>query len=114
MVIELLLNWECFRYLGCIVGEDLTNTASTYIGIIIGTVLGASISMLIYMRQRKTTEEQNMILKRIEALGIKQEHIINHIQTFEENHEKMLVNHNKMLNNFSALNKKIDSLLESK
>ena len=30
MVIELLLNWECFKYIGCIVGEDLTNTAATY------------------------------------------------------------------------------------
>ena len=71
MVIELLLNWECFKYLGCVVGEDLTNTAATYIGIIIGTVLGAGISMLIYMRQRKTTEEQDKILKHIEELGIK-------------------------------------------
>jgi hypothetical protein len=34
MVIELLLNWKCFEYLGCIVGEDLTNTAATYVGII--------------------------------------------------------------------------------
>ena len=47
MVIELLLNWEYFTYLGCVVGEDLTNTAVTYIGIIIGTVLGAGISMLV-------------------------------------------------------------------
>ena len=93
MVIELLLNWECFKYIGCIVGEDLTNTTATYIGIIIGAVLGAGISMLIYKRQQKTAEEQEKILKRIEALGIKQEHIINHIQTFEENHERMLENH---------------------
>jgi hypothetical protein len=61
MIIELLLNWECFKYLGCIVGEDLINTAAMYIDIIIGALLGASISMLIYMRQRKTTEEQDKI-----------------------------------------------------
>lgn len=66
MVIELLLNWECFKYLGCIVGEDLTNTAATYIDIIMGAILGAGISMLIYMRQRKTTKEQDKILKHIE------------------------------------------------
>jgi hypothetical protein len=105
MVIELLLNWECFKYLGCIVGEDLTNTAATYVGIIIGAILGAGISMLIYMRQRKTIEEQDKILKYIENWN-KIRTIIIHIQTFEENHERMLENHNKMLNNFSTLNKK--------
>ena len=105
MVIELLLNWECFKYLGCIVGEDLTNTAATYVGIIIGAILGAGISMLIYMRQRKTIEEQDKILKYIENWN-KIRTILIHIQTFEENHERMLENHNKMLNNFSTLNKK--------
>lgn len=37
----------------------------------LGTILSASISMLIYMKQGKSTEEQDKILKHIEELGIK-------------------------------------------
>ncbi|HEX2407822.1 MAG TPA: hypothetical protein VHJ38_11530 [Nitrososphaeraceae archaeon] len=42
------------------------HTPATYIDIIMGAILVAGISMLIYMRQRKTTEEQDKILKHIE------------------------------------------------
>jgi len=40
-------------------------------------------------------------------LGIKQEHILEKVQAFEKKHEDML-------NNILTLDKKIDSLLESK
>jgi arginyl-tRNA--protein-N-Asp/Glu arginylyltransferase len=74
-----------------------------------GAILVAGISMLIYMRQRKTTEEQDKILKHIENWEYNKDNYKLYT-TLEENHERMLENHNKILNNFSTLNKKIDSL----
>ncbi|MGZ5500744.1 MAG: hypothetical protein ACXWEW_06310 [Nitrososphaeraceae archaeon] len=52
----------------CTGGGDLSNIAATYIGIIIGAVIGAIISWWIYNRQQKTADEQEKILKQIEVL----------------------------------------------
>ena len=41
---ELSQIWECFNYIDCSNKVDLTNTAATIIGIIIGSVIGAIIS----------------------------------------------------------------------
>jgi Na+/glutamate symporter len=104
MSIILLSILNCFNYVDC-KEIDLTNTAATVIGIIIGSIIGAIISWWIYNRQQETSNEQDKLLKHIEELGIKQERIIEKINTYEENHDKML-------NNILTLDKKIDSLLE--
>ena len=43
--------WGCVDLKDCIAGGDLSNIASTYIGIIIGAFIGGFISWLIYNRQ---------------------------------------------------------------
>lgn len=70
----------------------MTNSSSTYLGIIIGAIIGAIISWWIFNRQKKTSDKQDYTLNRIEQL--------------EKYNEKLL---EKILD----LNKKIDSLLEN-
>lgn len=105
MVIELFLIWECFYYVGCMVGVDITNTAATYIGITMGTVIALGISWFIYNRQKRTSEQQDNLLSHIKQMEEKHELLLNRIEIFEENN-------NKLLNNIFTLEKKIDSLLE--
>ena len=107
MLTEFSQIWECFNYIDCSNKVDLTNTAATIIGIIIGSVIGAIISWWIYNRQQETADKQDKILQNIERLEIKQEHILEKVHEFEENHDKML-------KNIFTLEEKIDSLLESK
>ena len=45
--------WGCVDLKDCSSGGDLSNIASTYIGIIIGAFIGGFISWLIYNRQEK-------------------------------------------------------------
>ena len=105
MAIELLLIWECFYYIGCKSGLDLTNTAATYIGIIMGTIIALGISWFIYYRQKKTSQQQDNLLSHIKEIEEKHALLLNRIELFEEHN-------NKLLNNIFRLEKKIDSLLE--
>ena len=84
------LTWGCIPELSrnCL---DMTNSSSTYLGIIAGAMIGGIISWWIFDRQKKTSEKQDYTLNRIEQL---------------ENHNE------KLLEKIFDLNKKIDSLLE--
>ena len=59
--------WGCLPELSpnCI---DMTNSSSTYLGIIIGAIIGAIISWWIFNRQKKTSDKQDYTLNRIEQL----------------------------------------------
>ncbi len=83
------LTWGCVPelYPNCM---DMTNSSSTYLGIISGAIIGVLISWWIFNRQKKTSDKQDYTLSRIEQL--------------ENINEKLL---EKILD----LNKKIDSLL---
>ena len=70
---------------------DITNASSTYLGIIIGAIIGAIISWWIFNRQKKTSDKQDYTLNRIEQL--------------EKYNERLL---EKILD----VNRKIDALLE--
>lgn len=114
MVLEIFLMWGCVDLKDCFNAGDLSNIASTYIGIIIGAVIGGFISWLIYNRQEKTAviqkEIQDHILHLEEKHEIsleKHEAILQKIQTVEQNHEEML-------KNIFTLDKKINSFLENK
>ena len=114
MVLEIFIMWGCVDLKDCFSAGDLSNIASTYIGIIIGALIGGFISWLIYNRQEKTSviqkEIQGHILNLEEKHEIsleKHENILEKIQIVEQNHDEML---NKIL----TLDKKINSLLESK
>lgn len=84
------LTWGCLPELSrnCM---DMTNSSSTYLGIIAGAIIGGIISWWIFNRQKKTSDKQDYTLNRIEQL---------------ENYNE------KLLEKIFDLNKKIDSLLE--
>ena len=84
------LTWGCIPelYSNCM---DMTNSSSTYLGIIAGAIIGGIISWWIFNRQKKTSDKQDYTLNRIEQL---------------ENYNE------KLLEKIFGLNNKIDSLLE--
>jgi uncharacterized membrane protein YgaE (UPF0421/DUF939 family) len=86
------LPWGCIPELSlsCI---DMTNSSSTFLGIVVGALIGAIGSWWVFNRQKKTSDKQDYTLNRIEQL-----------ESYNE----------KMLEKILYLNKKIDSLLEDK
>ena len=82
--------WGCIPELSpnCM---DMTNASSTFLGIIIGAIIGGIISWLIFDRQKKISDKQDYTLNRIE-----------HLEKYNE----------KLLEKILELNRKIDSLLE--
>ena len=99
------LTWGCVPELSgnCM---DMTNSSSTYLGIIAGAMIGGIISWWIFDRQKKTSENQDYKLNRIEQLENHNEKLLEKIKVLEEKNEKLL-------EKIFDLNKKIDSLLES-
>ncbi len=83
----------------------MTNTSSTYLGIIVGAVIGGLISWWIYNRQKKTAETQEFILRRIKELDENHDEILRKLEHFDERHDSTL-------NTILDLNKKIDSIIE--
>jgi len=98
------LTWGCIPELSrnCM---DMTNSSSTYVGIIAGAIIGGIISWWIFNRQKKTSDKQDYTLSRIEQLENYNEKLLEKISAVEENNEKLL-------EKIFDLNKKIDSLLE--
>ncbi|TLX86482.1 MAG: hypothetical protein E6L01_03840 [Thaumarchaeota archaeon] len=98
------LTWGCIPelYPNCM---DMTNSSSTYLGILIGAIIGALVSWWIFDRQKKTSDKQDYTLNRIEQLENDTEILLEKIKQVEEHNEKLL---EKILD----LNKKIDTLLE--
>jgi tRNA C32,U32 (ribose-2'-O)-methylase TrmJ len=84
---------------------DMTNASSTYLSIVIGVAVGVVISWWIYHRQKKTTEKQDEVQRRIEEMGENHEKILESINVFQKHHEKVL-------NEILSLDKKIDSIIE--
>ena len=83
-------NWIAYE---CSKDFDMSNAASTWVGLIAGVLIGGAITWWIYNRQKKTSNKQDEVLK--------------HIEELEERHETIL---EKIL----ALDEKIDSILEKK
>lgn len=83
-----------FGYLDlCSPQFDMSNTGSAWFGAILGLIIGVALGVLIYERQKKTSDKQDKVLRDIEKL--------------EKKHEIIL---KKIL----ALDEKIDSILEKK
>lgn len=100
------LTWGCIPELSgnCM---DMTNSSSTYLGIIAGAIIGIIISWWIFDRQKKTSDKQDYTLNRIEQLENYNEKLLEKIRVIEEKNEKLL-------EKIFDLNKKIDSLLEGR
>lgn len=90
MLEQILLSiWGCMPELSsdCV---DMTNASSTYLGIIIGAVIGAVISWWIYNRQQKTSKEQDKLLAKIAALEEKHEITLKRIEELDRRHDAIL------------------------
>ena len=85
---------------------DMTNAASTYLGIIAGTIIGGVISWWIYNRQKKTSELQDRILSRIKELEESHGEVLKKLADFDDRHEEAF-------NAIHSLGTKIDSFLKS-
>ena len=85
MVEESFAMWGCIPELtkDCI---DMTNASSTYLGVIIGAILGGIISWWIYNRQQKTADKQDDLLSHIKDLEENNELILQRMEYSQEKH----------------------------
>ncbi len=83
---------------------DMTNAASTYLGIIAGAIIGAVISWWIYYRQKKMSQMQDRILTRIKELEENHDEVLKKLADFDDKHEEAF-------DAIHALGSKIDSVL---
>jgi hypothetical protein len=106
MIPILFYLWGCVPELqpGCI---DMTNASSTYLGIAGGAIIGAIVSWWIYNRQKKTSDSQDYILRRIKDLEENHDSILKKLEEFDDRHESSI-------NAISNLNEKLDSFLKKK
>lgn len=109
MLFEILANWGCMRELGgdCTLEADMSNASSTWIGILIGAVIGLGITYWIYDRQKKTSDKQDTILRSIKDFEESHDKILKSMEELQKHQEEVL---NQVLN----LDKKIDSVIEKK
>jgi hypothetical protein len=102
---NLLLNmWGCIPELSkeC---QDMTNASSTYLGIVIGAIIGGLVSWWIYDRQKKTSEKQDLTLTRIKELNERHDRILKRLEQSD-------VRHDSTLNAILELDKKIEHIIE--
>ena len=84
---------------------DMTNASSAYLGILIEAIIGGLVSWLVYNRQKKTTEKQDLTLEGIKELDERHDKILKTIESIEEHNRSTL---EKVLN----LEKQITSLVK--
>jgi CDP-diglyceride synthetase len=99
---EILAILDCAYLFGIDCGKnpDITNAASTWVGILAGIITGILIGWWIYFRQKRISDDQDKLIKRIENL--------------DESHDKLLKSIEEILNQILTLDKKIDSIIENK
>jgi gas vesicle protein len=87
MWLPILAIWGCIPELtkNCV---DMTNSSSTYLGIVGGAAIGAVITWWIYNRQKKTSRKQDYILERIENIKEKNRRILTDLEEFANHHDK--------------------------
>ena len=98
--------WGCMYDLDptCPKSLDMSNAASTWIGIIIGALIGGIITWWVYNRQNKTSKMQDEIIENIENMVKKMDH----------QEEMYRAHQDKILNKLLRLDSRIDSMLEKK
>ena len=99
-----MLGWGCIPEFAqnC---QDMTNSSSTYFSIVTGVVIGGLVSWWIYNRQKKTSEAQDVILKRIQELDENHDNLLKQLEKSEEKHQRTL-------DSILDLSRKIDSIIE--
>lgn len=68
----------------------MTNSSSTYFGIIMGAIIGAVISWWIYNRQKNVSDKQDKFLNQIDQLNERHDRMLRTIEKIEEQHQKVL------------------------
>jgi Na+/glutamate symporter len=85
---------------------DMSNAASTYLGIIAGAIIGGIVSWWIYNRQKKISNSQDYILHRIKELEENHDAILKKLADFDDKHESTL-------DAMKELHQKVDLLIRS-
>ena len=100
----LLDTWGCIAELSkdC---QDMTNASSTYLGIVVGAIIGGLVSWWIYDRQKKTSEKQDLTLIRIKELNERHDRVLKRLEQSD-------VRHDSTLNAILELDKKIENIIE--
>lgn len=98
--------WGCVQELtaDCL---DMTNASSTYLSVLVGAVIGGIVSWLVYSRQKRTAEKQDLTLEKIKELNLRHDKILKTIEAIEEHNQKTL---DKVL----GLEKQISEVFENK
>jgi hypothetical protein len=94
----MLVIWGCMPELtkDCV---DMTNASSTYLGVVIGAIIGGIITWWVYNRQNITAKMQDETLNKITDL--------------EQMHTKILEMHIKILERIEVVDKNHDATLQS-
>jgi Na+/glutamate symporter len=98
----LLATWGCIPEItrNC---QDMTNASSTYLGIVVGAIIGGIISWWIYNRQKKISEKQDFTLNQIKELNDRHDTILKRLEQSE-------IRHDSTLNAILELDKKIEHI----
>jgi Na+/glutamate symporter len=83
----------------------MTNASSTYLGIVVGAVIGGIITWWIYNRQKKTSDKQDLALSHIKEVNERHDSILKRLEESERRHDVTL-------NAILELNKKIEHIIE--
>ena len=112
MLVAILAVWGCIPELtkDCL---DMTNSSSTYLGILGGAVIGAVISWWIFNRQNKTSSQQDHILRHINKLEEKNTKVLKNLEAFAKHHDDVLNKLFLISENILALDRKIESMNRS-
>jgi len=68
----------------------MTNASSTYLGVVVGALIGVIISWWIYYRQKKTSEKQDEVIKKIANLEELHLALLKKIEKIDKQHEKTI------------------------
>ena len=91
---------------------DMTNTSSTYLGIIAGALVGGIISWWIYNRQNKISEQQDGILHRINKIEEGNRKILVRLELSTKANGELLEMLVSLDQNILELDRKIQSFLK--
>jgi len=67
----------------------MTNSSSTYLGIVVGAAIGAVITWWVYNRQ-KGYLKQDHVLQRVNELEKQNTHVLMYLETFAKHHDELL------------------------
>jgi hypothetical protein len=81
--------WGCIPELSsdCV---DMTNSSSTYLGIVAGAIVGGVVSWWVYNRQKKTAETQDELLNKIAQLEERHDEMLARIEALDRRHDAIL------------------------